>query len=87
MWHDSMSFDLLINFQVFHTKRSGFFRRFSQLIFQVICAVLKNLTENNWLIQMAATRALELKQPADVGEAGELRFDQSSGALVVQTDQ
>ena len=40
---------------------------------QVVRLVLQNLLENSWLIQMAATRALQLKQPAEPGEAPTIR--------------
>ena len=36
---------------------------------KVICLVLRNLMEPNWLIQMAATRALQLKVPVEPREA------------------
>lgn len=39
---------------------------------EVIGAVLSNLTESSWLIQMAATRALKLKQPAESREVLEI---------------
>ena len=38
---------------------------------EVICLVLRNLMEPNWLIQMAATRALQLKVPVEPREASE----------------
>lgn len=42
---------------------------FPDLQLQVVSAVLRNLIDHNWLIQMAATRALRLNQPAESQEA------------------
>ena len=38
-------------------------------VLQVVSAALRNLIDHNWLIQMAATRALRLNQPAESQEA------------------
>eukprot|EP00913_Durusdinium_trenchii_P020386 g19150.t1 len=42
---------------------------------EVIRLVLQNLTEHSWLIQMAATRALQLQQPAESREVLKVVYD------------
>ena len=55
------------------------------LLHQVIRLVLQNLTEHSWLIQMAATRALQLQQPAESREAAsQVLVDQNPASQVSQ---